>query len=75
MRCIRPLEMHKRHEMNGFSVTLISANHVPGSVMFIFEGKRIKGGPVLYTGDFRADCAFYRCETAINILQMVLIFD
>ncbi|CAE8600822.1 unnamed protein product, partial [Polarella glacialis] len=31
-------------------VTLVDANHVPGSVMFVFSGYF---GNVLYTGDFR----------------------
>ena len=44
------------------SVTLIDANHCPGSAMFIFEGYF---GKVLYTGDFR-HCERIATHSAIN---------
>ena len=34
----------------GITVTVLDANHCPGSAMFLFQGYF---GSVLYTGDFR----------------------
>ncbi|KAM4797120.1 5' exonuclease Apollo [Rhinophrynus dorsalis] len=54
---INPLEIGQCHMLplddvgiETVSVTLIDANHCPGSVMFLFEGYF---GTILYTGDFR----------------------
>ncbi|XP_015266948.1 PREDICTED: 5' exonuclease Apollo [Gekko japonicus] len=54
---IHPLEVGESHVMpmddtgqETMTVTLIDANHCPGSVMFLFEGYF---GVILYTGDFR----------------------
>ncbi|KAM4872020.1 5' exonuclease Apollo [Thomomys bottae] len=54
---IRALEVGESHVLpldevglETMTVTLIDANHCPGSVMFLFEGYF---GTILYTGDFR----------------------
>ncbi|KAM4700447.1 5' exonuclease Apollo isoform 2-T2 [Discoglossus pictus] len=54
---IHPLEVGSCHMLplddtgtETMTVTLIDANHCPGSVMFLFEGYF---GTILYTGDFR----------------------
>lgn len=56
-RWIRALEVGESHVLpldeigrETMTVTLIDANHCPGSVMFLFEGYF---GTILYTGDFR----------------------
>lgn len=60
---VRPLEFEKRTELPevpGVYVTMIPANHCPGSSIFLFEKitSRNKDGPVwtriLHCGDFRA---------------------
>ncbi|XP_077698950.1 5' exonuclease Apollo isoform X2 [Canis aureus] len=56
-RWIRALEVGESHVLpldeigrETMTVTLMDANHCPGSVMFLFEGYF---GTILYTGDFR----------------------
>lgn len=66
---LKPLSLNEPHPMPGFTVTLIDANHVVGSVMFLFEGPSVPDGPVLCTGDFRADTTFFANSTALSILQ------
>ncbi|VDN03321.1 unnamed protein product [Thelazia callipaeda] len=72
---IRTLELNVWHRMDGFSVMLLDANHIFGSVMFVFEGDRIPNGRTLVTGDFRADTQFYQNVFAMSILQEVSIFN
>ena len=52
------------------TVTLIDANHCPGSVMFIFEGYF---GKILYTGDFRF-CERFLTHSAIRGKQFDILY-
>ena len=52
------------------TVTLIDANHCPGSVMFIFEGYF---GKILYTGDFRY-CERLTTHSAIQGKQFDVLY-
>ncbi|UMM10769.1 hypothetical protein L5515_000392 [Caenorhabditis briggsae] len=60
---IHPLELNIPYKFEHLQVTAIDANHCPGAVMFVFQGPlidEIAGGPVLCTGDFRAEASYMR---------------
>ncbi|CAO4363675.1 unnamed protein product [Caenorhabditis nigoni] len=60
---IRPLDLDIPYKFENFQVTAIDANHCPGAVMFVFQGPsidEIAGGPILCTGDFRAEASYMR---------------
>ncbi len=50
-RYLRPLPLNDAVVMDGVEVTLLDANHCPGSVMFLF--KFMSGRASLHCGDFR----------------------
>lgn len=52
------------------TVTLVDANHCPGSVMFLFEGYF---GKILYTGDFRF-CQRFVTHAAIKGKQFDILY-
>lgn len=52
------------------TVTLVDANHCPGSVMFIFDGYF---GKILYTGDFRY-CERFTTHSAMKGKQFDLLY-
>ncbi|XP_065051611.1 protein artemis-like [Rhopilema esculentum] len=55
-----------------FNVTFYDANHCPGSVILVFEGRF---GRILYTGDFRCDQAFlenFKTSNLSNVDRLYL---
>jgi hypothetical protein len=50
-------------EVEDLSVTMLPANHCPGSVMFLFEGQN---GTVLFTGDCRLDVSDLQQMAALH---------
>ncbi|XP_075189746.1 5' exonuclease Apollo-like [Anomaloglossus baeobatrachus] len=76
---INPLEVGVCHMLplddcgiETVAVTLIDANHCPGSVMFLFEGYF---GTVLHTGDFRYDPVMLAYPPLRNLKIDVLYLD
>ncbi|XP_054420730.1 5' exonuclease Apollo [Pteronotus mesoamericanus] len=73
-RWIRALEVGESHVLpldeigrETMTVTLMDANHCPGSVMFLFEGYF---GTILYTGDFRYTPSMLR-EPALKVGKQI----
>ncbi|XP_021489866.2 5' exonuclease Apollo [Meriones unguiculatus] len=75
---IRALEIGESHVLpldeigqETMTVTLIDANHCPGSVMFLFEGYF---GTILYTGDFRYTPSMLKEPTPILGKQIDILY-
>ncbi|ELT87607.1 hypothetical protein CAPTEDRAFT_226585 [Capitella teleta] len=69
---VRKLEMNTLYVIEGVEVTLLDANHCPGSVLFLFRLEN--GRSILHTGDFRAnvDMESYPALQGVKISQLYL---
>ncbi|KAI5076808.1 hypothetical protein GOP47_0008873 [Adiantum capillus-veneris] len=69
---LKSLPLDQTTEIDGVKVTLIDANHCPGSVMILFQPQN--GKAVLHTGDFRfsEDMASNLMLQACNIHTVIL---
>lgn len=59
---VKPLKDNEPTMVDGVKVTVLDANHCPGSSLFLFEGVKQQGKPFryLHCGDFRASPAQLR---------------
>jgi Cft2 family RNA processing exonuclease len=68
----QPREVFLNDE-NKLTVTLIHANHCPGSAMFVVQGD-FEGGTRLHTGDFRYDEAIHHPKTCSALQQLSHVY-
>lgn len=68
---VRPLELGVPLDVDGVTITLIDANHIPGSVMVII---RRAGGAVVHTGDFRLCKEMLQSEELLQVAGEVEYF-
>ena len=54
----------------GITVTVLDANHCPGSAMFLFQGYF---GSVLYTGDFRLAVTVSSYQIFVRLSIIIII--
>ena len=75
-----PLQLNVPHELPlsrdpnspTITVTLLFANHVPGSVMFVFSGFF---GNVLYTADFRYSPKMLEHDCVVKMFWAILLIE
>ncbi|CAJ0949168.1 unnamed protein product, partial [Mesorhabditis belari] len=63
-------------DLGNFTITLLDANHCPGSAMLYFKGNDeiFAQGPILFTGDFRADrTLFERFDSDPNYQELTQV--
>ncbi|EGF98926.1 uncharacterized protein MELLADRAFT_40551 [Melampsora larici-populina 98AG31] len=72
---VKPLKDNEPTMVDGVKVTVLDANHCPGSSLFLFEGVKSQGKPFryLHCGDFRASPAQLR-HPALNFFFFFFFF-
>ena len=74
------IKIEKVAEPYSLRVTAMDANHIPGSVMFLFEKLGVDGQVelrILYTGDFRFEDekTFMTCTSSLHSDRKPLVLD
>ena len=73
---LRPLPICTVNEIDGVNVTLLDANHCPGSVSFLFEVRdRHRSRRYFHTGDFRANDIICNHPLLLNAPIDILYLD